>query len=142
MNTIRTLFSRRMKGSPGANRNATESTQYLLCSLHSIYCVFSNFIQYSNNWKISHNIPQFLILSGARVIIHAQVHGMMERRTDKHNVFDRPSAGFLLHTTFHAQFAVKGKEIVSLSGLVLPDHEDTRNLQNVLNYLHVCTVHQ
>jgi len=33
------------------------------------------------------------------VLVHAQVDGRTERRTDKHIVFNRPSAGFLLHTT-------------------------------------------
>jgi len=44
--------------------------------------------------------------------------------------FNRSSTGFLMHTSFHAQFAVEGKQ--TLSGLVVPDYDDTRNLQNKL----------
>lgn len=61
-----------------------------------------------------------MILSGSRLLVHAQVDGRMDRRTDKHNVFNRRTTGFLLHNSSHAQFAVnENKKYLFLDWLSL-----------------------
>jgi len=55
--------------------------------MQSVYCVYSILTNIKIIRKISHKIPKFLTLSGSRLIVHAQVDGRMDRRTDKHNVF-------------------------------------------------------